>query len=197
VRALEKARRAQEGTGAWRSTRTAVSRWLKPAAVGLALAVGLAIGVVGVITRWFGLPPEKVRPRQPRVPLALPAGQANQPVRVSGGTGTLLAAGTGLVVVLLAAGAAQAWVYDQRPDDFDQPLPERRLIGADRLTGYHWVDQEAGLVQIPVERAMDLLAERGLPARSEADSGPFQDEGFGGPTDASGGRWPWELSTPP
>ncbi len=33
------------------------------------------------------------------------------------------------------------------------------------ITGYEWIDQKAGTVRIPVERAMDLLAERGLPAR--------------------------------
>jgi len=32
---------------------------------------------------------------------------------------------------------------------------------------YHWVDKEAGIVGIPVERAIKILAERGLAARSE------------------------------
>ena len=36
------------------------------------------------------------------------------------------------------------------------------------LNTYHWVDKEAGVIGIPVERAIDLLAERGLPARNEA-----------------------------
>ena len=31
------------------------------------------------------------------------------------------------------------------------------------LTEYAWVDQEQGTVRLPVARAMDLLAERGLP----------------------------------
>ena len=31
---------------------------------------------------------------------------------------------------------------------------------------YAWVNQAAGVVRIPVERAMELVAERGLPARS-------------------------------
>jgi hypothetical protein len=30
---------------------------------------------------------------------------------------------------------------------------------------YEWIDQNAGTVRIPIERAMDLLAERGLPYR--------------------------------
>ena len=37
-----------------------------------------------------------------------------------------------------------------------------------RLNGYGWVDQPQGLVRIPIERAMELIAERGLPARSGA-----------------------------
>ena len=36
-----------------------------------------------------------------------------------------------------------------------------------RLHGYAWVDREAGVVRIPIERAIDLLAERGLPARAD------------------------------
>ena len=33
------------------------------------------------------------------------------------------------------------------------------------LTNYAWVDRPAGVVRIPIERAMDLIAERGLPAQ--------------------------------
>lgn len=33
----------------------------------------------------------------------------------------------------------------------------------DRLNSYGWVDQKAGIARIPVDRAIDLLAERGLP----------------------------------
>jgi len=35
------------------------------------------------------------------------------------------------------------------------------------LTSYRWVNKEAGIVAIPVEQAINVLAERGLPARSE------------------------------
>jgi hypothetical protein len=43
------------------------------------------------------------------------------------------------------------------------------------LHTYGWVDEKAGTVRIPIERAMDLLVQRGLPVRSqgavsEADS---------------------------
>ncbi len=38
------------------------------------------------------------------------------------------------------------------------------------ISGYEWVDANAGVVRIPVERAMEILAERGLPARAEGVS---------------------------
>jgi hypothetical protein len=35
-----------------------------------------------------------------------------------------------------------------------------------QLETYGWVDQREGLVHIPIERAIELMGERGLPARS-------------------------------
>ena len=37
----------------------------------------------------------------------------------------------------------------------------------ERLNSYGWVDQQKGVVRIPIERAMDLIAQRGLPTRSD------------------------------
>jgi hypothetical protein len=37
-----------------------------------------------------------------------------------------------------------------------------------RLQSYGWVDQDSGQARIPVARAMELIAERGLPVRSAA-----------------------------
>ena len=34
-----------------------------------------------------------------------------------------------------------------------------------RLKSFGWIDQEKGIVHIPIERAIDILAEKGLPAR--------------------------------
>jgi hypothetical protein len=39
------------------------------------------------------------------------------------------------------------------------------------LHSYAWVDRESGVARIPIERAIDLLAERGLPARAESGGG--------------------------
>jgi len=40
------------------------------------------------------------------------------------------------------------------------------------LEHYAWVDKNAGFVRIPVERAIDVLAEKGLPYRSAAPVEP-------------------------
>src|SRR5262245_5914996 len=37
------------------------------------------------------------------------------------------------------------------------------------LKSYGWVDRPAGVVRIPIEEAMRLTAERGLPSRSQKD----------------------------
>ena len=36
------------------------------------------------------------------------------------------------------------------------------------LNSYGWVDSQAGVVRIPIDRAMDLIAQRGLPAQAPA-----------------------------
>jgi hypothetical protein len=44
-------------------------------------------------------------------------------------------------------------------------LQALRAREAAALHAYAWVDREAGVVRIPIERAIAVLAERGLPAR--------------------------------
>lgn len=36
------------------------------------------------------------------------------------------------------------------------------------LNSYHWVDKDAGIVGIPVDRAIQVLAEKGLPTRDQS-----------------------------
>ncbi len=61
-----------------------------------------------------------------------------------------------------------------------QAFPEPRLEESERtqlrqyiededrkLVTYDWVDKNKGVVQIPIERAMDLIVQRGLPVRPE------------------------------
>src|SRR4051812_35866992 len=38
------------------------------------------------------------------------------------------------------------------------------------LESYGWVDKQAGVARIPIDRAMELLAQKGLPARKEGKS---------------------------
>jgi hypothetical protein len=47
-------------------------------------------------------------------------------------------------------------------------LNEIRLREEDTLSTYGWVDQKAGTVHIPIDRAMDVLAQRGLPVRQQS-----------------------------
>jgi hypothetical protein len=70
------------------------------------------------------------------------------------------------------------------PDDitkFPQPRLETtepleindfRLQEEKTLNSYGWVDQQAGVVHIPIDRAMQLLAQRGLPTRPQAGTPP-------------------------
>ena len=50
-----------------------------------------------------------------------------------------------------------------------------RLQEAQTLHSYGWVDQQAGVVRIPIDRAMELLAQRGLPTRPQAGVAPPSD----------------------
>ncbi len=50
------------------------------------------------------------------------------------------------------------------------PLRDWQIYRAQQqetLDSYAWVDQKNGVVRIPIDRAMDLLLQRGLPVRSE------------------------------
>jgi hypothetical protein len=46
-------------------------------------------------------------------------------------------------------------------------LNNDRLREEQTLSTYGWIDQKAGTVRIPIDRAMDLIAERGLPMRGQ------------------------------
>lgn len=47
----------------------------------------------------------------------------------------------------------------------DALLPRRRMDAEETrvLTTYGWVDRGTGVVRVPIDRAMDLLVERGIP----------------------------------
>lgn len=46
-------------------------------------------------------------------------------------------------------------------------LAEWRRQQAERLNSTGWIDRETGTLHIPIDRAMDLLVERGLPEQDQ------------------------------
>src|SRR5579862_8543095 len=52
-------------------------------------------------------------------------------------------------------------------DDGDQDVADLHAREALLLENYSWVDQSKGKVRIPIERAMELIAQRGLPVAQQ------------------------------
>lgn len=50
-----------------------------------------------------------------------------------------------------------------------EDLAEQRAEERDSLDRYGWIDAENGIVQLPIERAKELLLERGLTEREEGE----------------------------
>jgi hypothetical protein len=107
-------------------------------------------------------------------------------------TRLVLWTGAGLTALVIAASAAMLWlfgIFEAREDraqvapppvarPAEQEPPEPRLqenpaadLAAVRaeetriLTTYGWVDPAAGIVRIPIDRAIDRIVEHGLPGR--------------------------------
>jgi hypothetical protein len=53
-------------------------------------------------------------------------------------------------------------------------LKKMRAIEASELHSYAWVDQQAGVVRIPIEQAMKVIVERGLPSPAQPGPGTQQ-----------------------
>ncbi len=51
-------------------------------------------------------------------------------------------------------------------------INEFRLQEEQTLFSYGWVDQQAGIVRIPIDRAMELIAQRGLPTTPRVGTVP-------------------------
>lgn len=50
-----------------------------------------------------------------------------------------------------------------------QDLKDMRAAEDKILSGYGWVDQQHGVARIPIDRAIDLLAQRGVASRPQAE----------------------------
>ena len=101
--------------------------------------------------------------------------------------------GAGLLVTVLSVMTLTYLIFDYVTDRYSSrqpsasslahtraPTPEphlginapeelRRLRATENATlnSYAWVDKENGTVRIPIERAIEILAKKGLPTRSE------------------------------
>jgi hypothetical protein len=113
----------------------------------LALAVGTAICFFG-LRGLYSVLDAQVRSQQPMSPLitSVPEDTLHIP-----------------------AGYPQtAFPSPRLEEDERGQLDDIRLRWDNQLYSYGWVDQQAGTVRLPIDRAMDLLAQRGLPTRSAA-----------------------------
>ena len=55
--------------------------------------------------------------------------------------------------------------HSEQTQYLDELRKENEVLGS-----YDWVDQNHGVVRIPIDQAMDLLAQRGLPVVPQADA---------------------------
>lgn len=109
--------------------------------------------------------------------------------------------GAGLTILVLGASAAMLLLFDileereasrqpeipalarsagdQPPEprlqalprqDLDEVMAEQRRL----LTTYGWVDREAGIARIPIERSMEIIATQGVPPRKPPASSEQQ-----------------------
>jgi hypothetical protein len=180
---------------------------------GLLLLVGL-VAVRPILRRLFGARHRPPRPpRAPRVDsLGVAAGHETRdaPIAPIVAGAIVLVVGLGLTV-LAATWLSTAWIG--RPISWGQPSgsatpaappppPEPRLEevpGAQLrqvraaedaiLTGTGWVDRQAGLAHIPIDRAIDLMAANPPPARAAEDGGQYPSDDAR-PSAASSGRGP-------
>ena len=58
--------------------------------------------------------------------------------------------------------------FPRLQDNPQQDLQQLRARQQSLLTGYGWVNKEAGVARIPIEDAMRIVVERGVPVREEA-----------------------------
>lgn len=54
-------------------------------------------------------------------------------------------------------GAEEQGIVDQIPFELNTWVAKDRVEAAAKLKGYSWVDKQAGVIHLPIERAMDLV----------------------------------------
>jgi hypothetical protein len=63
-----------------------------------------------------------------------------------------------------------------------------RANQVEELNTYAWLNKDAGVVRIPIDRAIEVIAAKGLPTRPAEEAAVFFDQGTSAPQDSSGGR---------
>jgi hypothetical protein len=185
---------------------------------GLAKALAL-LAAVWVAVRLLGRLWRRLTRQPPVDPEALRAGHETSDISALGVVGFFAAVGFMIVLVLFGASVllnAQTGLpprvgpapggLSNVPSGPTPPAPQLevspgqqladvRQAEEQQLSGYGWVDRGRGVVRIPIDRAIDLIAERGLPARPPAEAAQFRDHGTTSPSGASSGRVE-EVTTP-
>jgi len=73
----------------------------------------------------------------------------------------------------MSGDSSTAFASKKRNDERGQ-LDSIRIKEEETLNSYGWVDESAGVVHIPIQQAMQLLVEQGLPTRPSAAETPAQ-----------------------
>jgi hypothetical protein len=72
----------------------------------------------------------------------------------------------------VAPGYPQSVFPDPKLEEDERGQLNGILLNQEKtLYSYGWVDEKAGTVRIPIERAMDLVVQRGLPVRPQGAAG--------------------------
>src|SRR5580698_3645026 len=72
----------------------------------------------------------------------------------------------------IAPGYPQSVFPNPKLEEDERGQPNEILLQEENtLYSYGWIDEKAGTVRIPIERAMDLIVQRGLPVRPQGAAG--------------------------
>ena len=71
---------------------------------------------------------------------------------------------TGVATVPTEIGRAEIGIVDQPPFATDHRLKDWTAERSAHLNGYGWVDRAKGIAHVPIEKAMDAVANGALPA---------------------------------
>jgi hypothetical protein len=97
-------------------------------------------------------------------------------------------------LVIVALGVLALYLYEMAPAPI-QPMTgiqQEHAKDDPILYGYGWVDQKNGIAHIPIQDAIEILAQKGLPSRP-ASAQTAKDEGQTIPSYSSSGTAPEQV----